>query len=269
MTPLVVMDREQDRTKGVQCGKCPNCVSRRTSGWSFRLSQQEKVSESSHFITLTYDTTYVPFTDRGYMSLDFRDCQLFLKRLRKAHPRGTQIKYYLVGEYGAQTDRPHYHVLFYNTDIKYIQNAWQNGQVHYGTITGGSIGYCLKYLSKPRRIPMEEGDDRTPERALMSKGLGANYLSSQIVKYHRSDLMNRMYLNWEDGRKLSMPRYYKDKLYTWQERNMIGEHLSKMQAQDLHAKIEAYGPNFFRDKAENDRAAFKRMGIKYLENQIL
>lgn len=269
MTPFTVTDRENDRTIGVPCGKCPSCVNRRTSGWSFRLMQQDRVASSSHFITLTYDTRNVPITRNGYMSLNYRDTQLFFKRLRKAHPPGTRIKYYLVGEYGGKTSRPHYHIILYNVDINLIHSTWHNGNIHYGSVTGASIGYTMKYMSKPSRIPMHKNDDRIPEQARMSKGLGLNYLSSQMIRYHKRDMLNRMHLNLLDGRKIAMPRYYKKKLYSKAELNMIGEYQAQIAYERLTDQISKYGQQYYRDKAENDRAAFVRMGINYFKDQIL
>lgn len=159
----------------VPCGKCPECRARRTSGWSFRLMQQQKKAVSSYFITLTYDTAHVPITKSGFMGLDKRDVQLFIKRLRKAHGvplPDTAIKYYAVGEYGGKTKRPHYHIILFNAKLELIQPAWDKGQVHYGQVAGASVGYTLKYMSKPSKIPMFKGDDRLKEFSLMSKGLG-------------------------------------------------------------------------------------------------
>lgn len=158
----------------VPCGRCPECVSRRISAWSFRLMQEDKNSLSANFITLTYDTKHVPISRNGFMSLDKRDLQLFFKRLRKnQNTKGniynTPIKYYAVGEYGGTTNRPHYHLILFNASIELIQESWQKGQVHYGTVSGASIGYTLKYMSKPSRIPMHKNDDRIPEFSLMSK----------------------------------------------------------------------------------------------------
>lgn len=113
------------------------------------------------------------------MSLAKRDVQLFFKRLRKSQPEGTSIKYYTVGEYGGKTFRPHYHAIVFNAAINTIQDAWQMGTVHYGTVSGASIGYTLKYMAKISRIPLHSNDDRVPEFALMSKGLGEAYLKKK------------------------------------------------------------------------------------------
>lgn len=176
MTPFTVKDKKTKESIPVPCGKCPNCKRRRISGWSFRLMQEDKVSENSLFITLTYDTKVVPITKSGYMGLNKRDLQLFFKRLRKAHNNvlgldgyPVRIKYYACGEYGGRTFRPHYHVILFNARIELIQDAWQNGAVHYGKVTGASVGYTLKYMSKPSKIPMHKNDDRDREFALMSK----------------------------------------------------------------------------------------------------
>lgn len=196
----------------VPCGKCPKCRARRTSNWSFRLQEHDKIVTNSHFITLTYATEHVPITPNGFMTINKRDCQLFMKRLRKGNSK--QLKYYLCGEYGSKTNRPHYHLILFNAEIDTIQNAWQLGSVHYGQVSGASVGYTLKYINKLGKIPIHRNDDRVPEFQLMSKGLGANYLTDNMVKWHLADKLERMYINLPDGKKAAMPRYYKNKIYT-------------------------------------------------------
>lgn len=201
MTPFCVKRDGQETP--VPCGKCPECCARRVSGWSFRLMQEDKNSESAYFITLTYDTNFVPITGKGFMDLSKEDLQKFFKRLRKAtvnhrHQahggyRGKvqpnecpeckaakPIKYYAVGEYGGRTFRPHYHIILFNAVLELIQPAWDKGSVHYGTVTGASIGYSLKYISKPGKIPLHGNDDRQKEFALMSKGSAADILLNQL-----------------------------------------------------------------------------------------
>lgn len=205
----------------VPCGKCPECRSRRVSEWSFRLMQEDKVSVTSLFLTLTYDTEHVPFDEVGRMNLCKRDVQLFFKRLRKAHGPAVTIKYYLAAEYGTKSWRPHYHIIIFNVLKELVQAAWPCGSVHFGTVSGASVGYTLKYISKPKRVPQYKGDVRVPEFSLMSKGLGKSYLTPASIRWHKSDVANRMYLNIIGGKKASMPRYFKDRMYTPAEREVI------------------------------------------------
>lgn len=176
LTPFVVKDANNCSVP-VPCGKCPPCLARRVSGWSFRLMQERNHSLTANFITLTYDTKHVPITRNGFMSLSKRDLQLFFKRLRKISVRSVRIKYYAVGEYGGRSFRPHYHLILFNADIRLIQQAWSIdgspiGSVHYGNDDGvceKSVGYALKYMTKRARIPLHQNDDRLPEFSLMSK----------------------------------------------------------------------------------------------------
>lgn len=180
ITPYQV--KQDDKLIPVPCGKCYQCFARRISGWSFRLMQQDKASLTSYFITLTYDTTQVPISPNGFLNLQKRDLQLFFKRLRKSHtnlykklrvPHSEQrpIKYYAVGEYGSLRHRPHYHLIIFDCFPELIPEAWKHGEVHYGQVSEASVGYTLKYMSKPGKIPQHQRDDRQKEFSLMSKDL--------------------------------------------------------------------------------------------------
>lgn len=206
------------------CGKCYECKARRVSGWSFRLMKEAEGSTSAFFVTLTYDTDHVPITPKGFMTLSKESIQLYFKRLRKNHGK-SKIKYYVCGEYGGHTKRPHYHVILFNADDNLIEKSWGLGSVHIGKVTPASCGYTLKYMSKPARIPEHRNDDRTPEFAHMSKGMGKGYLTPQMVKWHQNDLVNRMYVPLKDGKKIAMPRYYKQRIYTDWQRLRISDHM--------------------------------------------
>lgn len=256
----------------VPCGYCPLCRARRVSGWSFRLMQQLKVADSAYFITLTYDDNSIPIEKTGYMGLRKRDLQLFFKRLRKSHVEyerdlrdigrmrsdyeSKSIKYFAVGEYGERSMRPHYHLILFNARIQLIQDAWalldkktgeirHFGEIHYGDERGvceQSIGYCMKYISKPAKIPMHRNDDREREFSLKSKGLGVNYLTDEMLQWHLADIA-RMYCNIEGGKKISMPRYYKDKIYSDQQRKEAADIcVKKMHEKEMHAFLHSKDP---------------------------
>lgn len=160
----------------VPCGKCEACLKRRASGWSFRLAQQIKAATSAYFVTLTFNTNFVPISPNGYMTLCKREFQLFMKRLRKIS--GTDnIKYYACGEYGDKRKRPHYHIILFNAKHEDVIDAWKRdgvpmGNIQFGTVGPASIGYCLKYMCKEPMKRKHRNDDRLREFSLMSKGLG-------------------------------------------------------------------------------------------------
>ena len=207
------------------CGKCWDCRRRRIASWTFRLVKEAEESSSALFITLTYNDENLIYSFNGYPTIDKADFQKFMKRLRKLNT--TKLKYYAAGEYGDKSDRPHYHMILFNADIETIEKAWSKGHVHYGDVQEASATYALKYINKVGKIPVHELDDREPEFQLMSKGLGKNYLTRSMARWHKKDLTNRVYITLKGGEKVSMPRYYKDKLYTDHERKIIGATMQK------------------------------------------
>lgn len=105
----------------------------------------------------------------------------FLKRLRK---RVGSFRYFLVGEYGGENGRPHFHVALFGVSsgqAKEIAAAWSDrgtsfGFVHVGSLTLKSARYVAKYCLKKmtaRGDPRLEG--KPPEFATMSlrPGIGA------------------------------------------------------------------------------------------------
>lgn len=202
----------------VPCGKCPTCKARRVNQWVFRLLQEEKNCISSCFVTLTYDTYAVPISKNGFLTLRKKDFQDYMKRLRKLCP-GHTLKYYVAGEYGSKTNRPHYHAIIFNVpENRLLFDAWSIagtpiGSLHVGSVSGDSIAYTMKYIDKPNFQKRHARDDREPEFSLMSKGLGKNYLSDDTVNYHKADV-SRMYVTKLSGHKVPMPRYYRNKIFT-------------------------------------------------------
>jgi len=215
------------------CGRCPACLKRRAAGWAFRLQQEEKVSDSALFVTLTYDTRYIPITKQGTFTLEKTDIQKFFKRLRWNQKqngllRPLPIKYFAVGEYGSDNGRPHYHTIVFNSSQEDILQSWKDskknqpiGNVHFGTVTAASIAYTLKYMLKSGR-KFKKSDLRKPEFQLMSKKLGLSYLNAKTQLWHKNNLEDRMYLTTDQNQKVAMPRYYKEKLYDKNEKILIG-----------------------------------------------
>lgn len=254
LTPWKKLDKMNGTEYILPCGRCPECAARRVSAWSFRLMQECKrhTTTSTHFITLTYDTDHVPISSGGFMSLSKDDIQKFFKRLRKSQrieetkegEDHAKIKYFLAGEYGGRTKRPHYHIILFNARINLLQSAWNLGSIHYGSISGASVGYTLKYINKGKQY-FHANDDRLPEFQLMSKRLGDNYITPATLAFHQST-NDRMYLTLEGGQKVSMSRYFKDKIFSEEQRADIAAlqqkrvcELIPLDEQQLSSAIEA------------------------------
>lgn len=137
----------------VPCGKCPACLSRRVSDWTFRLEQEAFSATSCWFLTLTYSDDNVPIKNSEF-TLNKSDLQKFFKRLRKklyGSKKGS-LRYYAIGEYGGNYGRPHYHAIIYNLpDMppreleKLISGLWPD-RFQIGRTTIGAMVYTAGYF---------------------------------------------------------------------------------------------------------------------------
>ncbi len=209
----------------VPCGKCIECRRTYIDGWAFRLENELKASttRTAKFITLTYndDELYNPennlITENGEFTLNYNHHRNYMQRLRRALPEA-KIKYFTAGEYGERTDRPHFHSIIFNATEQEILNSWIHGSVHFGDVTENSIRYCLKYaLKRVARVKksdyVEKNTYRSPEKSLISKGLGIEYTTKPAIKkYYQNDIERAV--TRENGKQQALPRYYREKFYT-------------------------------------------------------
>lgn len=228
----VIYNPSRDRAIRVPCGKCPQCLKRRQNQWAFRLNEEKKKSTSCSFITFTYEDP--PLTSCGKQTLKKKDFQDFMKRLRK-QIKNYGIKYYMCGEYGGITQRPHYHAIMFNLPQSYLQNsdklhsAWGHGHIYLAKANLATMHYVVGYLQKgtfqKEIVDYNTGeiktDPRDAEFSLMSKRMGLAYLTPQMVKFHTSRLAS--YVTQPGGQKTSLPRYFRDKIFTEKERELMNE----------------------------------------------
>lgn len=188
------------------------------------------------FLTLSYSDHNLP---QG-STLVKRDFQLFMKRLRMYHhynnPEASKLKYFMCGEYGGKTQRPHYHAILFGLDFAdkkfmklgkrgdriYVSNKldelWGLGHCWIGSVTTQSAGYVARYcLDKIngdladehyRRVNPQTGEcwNVLPEYQASSQGLGAAHFD----KHHE-----QMYLRDSciiQGKEVPIPKYYDKKL---------------------------------------------------------
>lgn len=218
----------------VPCGKCEACLSNRRNAWSFRLFQEMKNSESGYFLTLTYDDDQIP-TEFVNINGEIhcvgvvkkKHIQDFLKRLRRSI-EPFKIRYFAVSEYGPKTDRPHYHMLLFNFPHllkdkldEYINSAWGFGFTRVDPINIARIQYVTSYCLDSSTLP-----PYLPKNFMLCSrrpGLGSSYLdNSDIRDYHSRNLDNFGYMpSTSKARKVKLPRYYSDKLFSDIEKREI------------------------------------------------
>lgn len=175
------------------CGQCLPCRHVRARIWAHRIMLEANDHATSVFATLTYSDENLPLDG----SLQPSHSRNFLKRLRKTlEPQ--RIRYFLVGEYGDTTQRPHYHAVLFNYPscrngettnwrldksccyaCNIIRDAWDLGSIHLGDLTPKSASYVSGYVTK--KLTSKKQDKlhgRIPEFNRMSNrpGIGANFM---------------------------------------------------------------------------------------------
>lgn len=252
------------------CGYCPDCRQKRVATWSMRLIKEDRYANSSHFITLTYDTIHVPLSANGHLNLSKRDCQLFFKRLRKAQAPGSEpIRYYLCGEYGGQTNRPHYHIILFNADPETVSPAWGLGSVHFGKAENASVSYTLKYISKPGRIPLYKGDDRQPEFSLYSKQLGNSYLTDAAIKWHRAAPIERSAIVLEGGVLAPLPKSWKSRIFPNDQRDPHSE--LRLEIKAHYTAVAAANKARLIEGVQSDKSDVREVAqqeLAFLDNRV-
>lgn len=198
-----------------------------------RCLHESKLHAENSFLTLTYDDANLPATG----SLNYRDYQLFMKRLIK-HAGPNRVRFYMCGEYGDETFRPHYHACIFGygfPDKKLLKTTgagsriytseilarlWPHGLSSIGDVTFDSAAYVARYCMKKitgqqaksyyERIDQTTGEiiDLKPEFNKMSlkPGIGALWYN----KYKR-DIYPHDYAVI-NGKEVKPPKYY-DKLF--------------------------------------------------------
>jgi len=196
------------------CGKCLSCRISRRSMWTMRMMHHTESNPDCAFITLTYDGANLPMSaNKPDGVLLLVDLQNFWKRLRqnlKARERDTNIKYYACGEYGDDGNRPHYHAIVWGidaTDDLVVDKSWSKGRIQVDLVEHDSIRYVAGYVSKKLGFNNSEARQGYPKPFQCSSGgLGLDWLKNNWVEcLYDAALEFR-------GRKVPLPRYYREKL---------------------------------------------------------
>lgn len=225
----------QPPTKAIlcPCRQCIGCKLERSRMWATRIMYELKYHPAACFLTLTYSPEHEPI-DR---SLNPSHLQTFIKDLRRRcdyHGKG-KIRYYACGEYGDQTERPHYHLAIfgpYSGDSTYDQGTpgrvqeeharsgaaqfthpdfaatWPYGIHRFSELSFESAAYVARYILKKVTgvfAPPIYGS-RIPEFQRQSQGLGRDHFTQWTTDIYPSDHVVL------PGRGAFMPPPYYDRL---------------------------------------------------------
>lgn len=199
------------------CGQCIGCRLDRARTWATRCMHEASLYKENCFITLTYSNV------DDNPSLDKRDMQLFLKRLRKRYSEKS-IRYFQCGEYGEDLGRKHHHIILFNyypEDAvfftrrngnnlylsKIISELWPHGLHSIGAVTFESAcyvaKYCLKKITGDRSA--EHYGDRLPEYVTMSRNRGIGH---DFYQQFPGDIYNHDKCIISDTNITRPPKYY-------------------------------------------------------------
>lgn len=219
----------------VPCGHCVGCRKEQARQWATRCMHECAMHAESCFITLTYSDEHLPWPP----TLEKREHQLFMKRLRKAlAPR--KISFFLCGEYGDKYGRPHYHAIIFgwwpkdatkwkmnsNGEQLYtsglLDRVWNYGFTSVGAVTFGSALYVAGYVVKKQQKLAKDASAYTwldqetgefvciePEYAVQSRrpAIGKRWLE----KFGETDAFRHDKIV-AGGVQAALPRYYDKQL---------------------------------------------------------
>lgn len=245
---LVFAEKKSDGNQlEIPCGGCIGCRLDRSSMWSIRLLHESRLHEVNSFITMTYDDLHLPASG----SLVKKHVQDFMKRLRRRHAyhnNGAKFRYYLCGEYGDTTFRPHYHAIIFGVDFadkrthskgsngdqlytsKVLDDLWRLGHCFIGSVTAESCGYVSRYIMKKvtgdraedhyRRVDPVTGETWSllPEYNDMSRrpGIGKDYYEKFKKDFYPRDSAV------VKGKERKVPKYY-DRLLELSDPDLLAE----------------------------------------------
>lgn len=209
------------------CGQCIECRRKYSFDWALRMQAEADLHDVNCFLTLTYDDAHLRLSPSGSPTLFYSDFSSFLKRLRR-RIEPDSVRFYMCGEYGEQTHRPHYHAIlfgYFPKDAKllfrksngssifrsrFLEELWPYGLVGITDVAFECYAYVSGYMMKKRKGLDAQAfyGDRMPEKSLMSRRPG---IAHDWYKRYSADVYPRDHVIAR-GVETKPPRYF-DRLY--------------------------------------------------------
>lgn len=190
----------------------------------------------------------------------------FLERWRKKYKKS--VRHWLVTELGHNgTERIHLHGVIFTDEKEDIEKIWKYGWVWLGKfVNEKTINYIVKYIHK-----IDSDHKEYKPKVLCSAGIGSDYINridSKNNKYKGKDT-DEAY-RFRNGTKSNMPIYYRNKIYSEEEReklwiDKLNEETRYLKGEKIKVRtyndLETYAKTLKYYQKEN-----KRLGYGELEN---
>lgn len=172
----------------VNCGKCLNCLEEKKKEVGNRAVHDLEQYKLKYMITLTYDEINAVRNKYGETTLVKEHLNKYIKALQyvaKKYNFGeakNSFSYVACGEYGAKTQRAHYHlVVGTNWFIeRTMREKWKYGNVKIEKIKSvASVFYTTGYTAK--KIGFNDKKFKNKEVAFLKfkRGLGLNWIEKK------------------------------------------------------------------------------------------
>lgn len=205
------------------CGKCYECRKQKARAWQVRMSEEIRQNPNALFVTLTITDEWCLAIKKKYNLKNEEECikkmiRLWLERVRKQTKKS--LKHWFTTEKGGNnTERYHLHGIVWNAKNEtVITKLWQYGFTFIGSfVNEKTINYITKYITKT-----DLKHKNFSPIILCSAGIGENYLSRSDSKLNRfRGKQTTETYRLRNGTKLNLPIYYRNKLYTDEEREQL------------------------------------------------
>lgn len=206
----------------IPCGYCEECRRAKANEWRVRLMEEIKSNPKNIiFATLTFSEESLKrleYDEKEPNKAPQKAISLFRKRWWKKYK--APLKHWLITELGHDnTKRIHLHgIIWTELTEEQFEKEWGYGWIYFGyEVNERTINYIIKYITKR--------DEDNPEfngKIFTSKGIGKDYINKNSLRRHRyQDRFTEETYRTDSGIKIALPTYYKQKLWTDQEREAL------------------------------------------------
>ncbi len=209
----------------VACGNCMECRKQKARQWQVRLQEELRNNKNGKMVTLTLSNEAIAELSEG-IELEGYDLdneiatkavRRYLERWRKKYKKS--CRHWLVTELGqTSTERVHIHGIMWTDEVEDITKIWKYGQTWVGDyVSERTVNYIVKYISKIDVLHKEY-----KSKVLTSAGIGSGYMErmDSTGNEYKEGKTREVYITRE-GVKLNLPIYYRNKIYTEEEKEKL------------------------------------------------